>query len=415
MLGIAAAAQFMSAPGQSYSVAAFKDPMREGLGLSETDYSLAYGFATVLSACLVPFVGRLVDRFGARILLPLIALGLGSACFCMARIESLTGLYLAFSFVRSLGQGALTLVSVWLVGEWFQRRRGMATAIAGLGGGVSVMTIPLFNHYLITRYGWDTAWIVLAVLVWGILVVPSIMLVRDRPEDLGLHPDGIDPEAAPAVGSPREAATSRGPVITPPEASWTVGEALRNATFWKLLTVPATAGLVGTGLVFHQVALLGSHGLTATSALAMMAVQAGFATILTFPVGWLTDRFASRHILFGGMLILAMAILLVMRMPATWLAIVYALLLGLNGSIMRCTATVVWINYYGRAHQGAVRGVVWAVMILASALGPLPLALSIDHFDSYDPALYVFLSLPLIAAVAVRTARPPRRPTNQHA
>ena len=406
MLGIAAAAQYMSAPGQSYSVAAFKDPMREGLGLSETEYSLAYGFATVLSACLVPFVGRCVDRFGARIMLPLIAAGLGSACLCMSRIESLTGLYLAFSFVRILGQGALTLVSVWLVGEWFQRRRGMATAIAGLGGGVSVMTIPLLNHYIIAEYGWNTAWVVLAVLVWAILVLPGIVLVRDRPEDLGLHPDGIDPEAA----LPVEGKASRGPVITPPEASWTVSEALRDSTFWKLLTVPATAGLVGTGLVFHQVALLGSHGLTATSALAMMSVQAGFATILTFPIGWLTDRFASRYILFGGMLVLAMAILLVMRMPATWLAIVYALLLGLNGSIMRCTATVVWINYYGRTHQGAVRGVVWAVMILASALGPLPLAVSIDHFDSYGPALVAFLSLPLIAAVAVWSAHPPTRP-----
>ena len=92
------------------------------------------------------------------------------------------------------------------------------------------------------------------------------------------------------------------------------------------------------------------------------------------------------------------------------MAIVYALLLGLNGSIMRCTATVVWINYYGRTHQGAVRGVVWAVMILASALGPLPLALSIDHFDSYGPALVAFLGLPLIAAVAVWGARPPTRP-----
>jgi MFS family permease len=243
--------------------------------------------------------------------------------------------------------------------------------------------------------------------------LPSIVLVRDRPEDLGLHPDGIDPQASPPIGTLHEGRATSGPVITPTEASWTVGEALRSATFWKLLTVPATAGLVGTGLVFHQVALLGSHGLTATWALAMMSVQAGFAMLLTIPIGWLTDRIASRHILFGGMLTLALAILLVMRMPATWVVVVYALLLGLNGSILRCTATVVWINYYGRTHQGAVRGVVWAVMILASALGPLPLALSIDRFGSYDPALYIFLSLPLIAAVAVRTAHPPRRPTDR--
>ena len=164
MVGVAAAGQYLSAPGQSYSVAAFKDPMRLDLGLSETDYSLAYGFATVLSACLLPVVGRLVDRFGARIMLPVIAAGLGCGCFLMSAVDSLGSLYLGFSMVRCLGQGALSLASVWLVGEWFERRRGMATAVAGLGGGLSVMTVPLINNWLIMHYGWESAWSVLALV-----------------------------------------------------------------------------------------------------------------------------------------------------------------------------------------------------------------------------------------------------------
>lgn len=72
MLAISGAGQFMSAPGQSYSVAAIKDPMRTDLGISETDFALAYGCATLLSAALLPFFGRQIDRFGARIMLPLI-------------------------------------------------------------------------------------------------------------------------------------------------------------------------------------------------------------------------------------------------------------------------------------------------------------------------------------------------------
>jgi MFS family permease len=241
MLGIAAAAQFMSAPGQSYSVAAFKDPMQTGLTLSETQFSLAYGVATVLSACLLPFVGRLIDRTGARVMLPVIATGLGFGCLLMSRIESLVGLYLGFGVVRSLGQGALSLLSVWIVGEWFSRRRGIATAIAGLGGGLSVMMIPLLNNWVIIHYGWETAWIVLAIGAWGILVLPALLLLRDRPEDLGLHPDGIDLALAPA---PARQPTQE---HLPTDESWKVGEVLRDRTFWKLLAVPATSGLVGTG------------------------------------------------------------------------------------------------------------------------------------------------------------------------
>lgn len=430
MLGIAAAAQYMSAPGQSYSVAAFKDPMRAGLGVTETDYSLAYTFATIVSACLLPFVGRLVDRHGARAMLPLIATGLGCGCWGMSQVDSLPGLYLGFGVVRSLGQGALSLVSVWIVGEWFERRRGIATALAGLGGGISVMTIPLINIWLIEHYSWETAWQGLAYGVWGLLILPSLFLLRDRPEDVGLLPDGDDPvislsDESPAV-PPHQAEHSKdaetnssssvsGPAITAYEDSWTVSEALRDPTFWKLLSVPAAAGLVGTGLVFHQVALLGLHGLTPTSALLMMTLQAGFATVMQFPVGWLTDRVPSRYLLAAAMTALAAANALIIDMPAPWMAGLYAILMGTNGSVMRSTATVVWVNYYGRAHQGAVRGVSWAVMILAAALGPLPLAVSIDHFGSYVPALVIFLALPIAAGVAVWTAHPPVRTTDSQA
>jgi MFS family permease len=405
MLSISAAAQYMSAPGQSYSVATFKGPMQGELAVSETDYSLAYSVATVLSACLLPFVGRSVDRFGARIMLPLIAVGLGCGCWLMSTVDSLPDLYVGFGVVRSLGQGALSLVSVWIVGEWFERRRGIATAIAGLGGGISVMTIPLFNVWMIEHYDWQTAWQGLAIGVWGLLVIPGIFLLRNRPEDLGLRPDGDLSEE----DARTKTAAANGPQITSYEDSWTVHEVLRDPTFWKLLSVPATSGLVGTGLVFHQVTLLGQHGLTPKQAVWMMTLQAGFATVMQFPVGWVTDRVPSRYLLAAAMGALATANALMINMPFVWLAGVYAILLGLHGSVMRSTANVVWINYYGRAHQGAVRGVSWAVMILAAALGPLPLALSIDHYHSYTPALVMFLVLPVSAAAAVWTARPPKR------
>lgn len=406
IVGIAAFTQFLSAPGQSYSVAVFKDPMRAGLGLTETQYSLAYGFATLVSACLLPFVGRLLDRWGARIMLPLVAAGLAIACFCMSQIHTLTGLYIGFSFVRSLGQGALTLISVWMVGEWFERKRGRATALAGFGSVFSVMIIPLLSSWLITNYGWKNGWVFYAVSVAVCLILPGILLVRNHPEDLNLHPDGIDPASEPEIET--DGKQTKGPMITATIESWTVRQVLRDPTFWKLLAVITTHSLVGTGLIFHQIALLGSHGVPSKWAIGMMSFQAICATILMFPAGWLTDRLPSRYILFFSMICLSLANLIVLTMPAIWMVIIYALLLGMTGSIFRSTATVVWINYYGRMNQGAVRGVAWSMMILASALGPLPVAMSIDYFGSYNPVLYLFTILPLIAAAAVWTAHPPR-------
>ena len=110
------------------------------------------------------------------------------------------------------------------------------------------------------------------------------------------------------------------------------------------------------------------------------------------------------------MLLLASASALVWLLPAAWCAAVYAALLGLHGSILRSTGNAVWINYYGRRHQGSVRGVALSAMILAAAAGPLPLAWSIDRFQAYDLALLAFIAIPLAAAVFVWTAHPPDHP-----
>jgi MFS family permease len=419
MLGISAAAQFMSAPGQSYSVAAFKDPMQTGLGISETNFSLAYGFATVISGISLPYVGRLIDRLGARRLLPIIVLLLGGACVCMSWTSGLGSLYISFSLVRSLGQGALTLVSIWLVGEWFARRRGFATAMAGLGGSLSVMLFPLMNWWLIGQFGWQTGWLVLAGLVWGVLLVPSLFLIRDRPEELGLLPDG---DVAGLKSDPRPLASStdlpeihRMAVAVPASEprGWQVAEVLRETTFWKLLAVPATSGMVGTGLVFHAVSLLGSRGVPAAWALALISFQAAIATIVAIGAGMLTDRFPNRYLLAAAMLLLATSVAIVLVMPWTALAVVYAIMLGLHGSILRSTGMVVWMTYYGRAHQGEIRGVAMAVMILGAAVGPLPLALSADWFGSYTPALILFLIAPISASALVLTAGPPQMGTHE--
>lgn len=419
MVGISAAAQFMSAPGQSYSVAAFKEPMRASLGISETNYSLAYAVATLVSGVLLPFVGLMIDRLGARRVLPVIAALLGLACLGMSHVTGLGSLYLGFSFVRSLGQGALSLAAAWLVGEWFARRRGFATALSGLGGSLSVMFIPLLNVYLISHFGWQMGWTVLAFAVWSVLLLPSLFLVRDRPEELGLLPDGDE------VGRDPLFSTSQGrkedsrkedsriehsrtePSLVGQDSDWDVSSVLRDPTFWKLLAVPATSGMVGTGLVFHAVSLLGSRGVTAGWALALISFQAIVATCAALVAGWLTDRCQARYLLSTAMLLLALAGTTVLVMPLPIVGILYAMILGLHGSILRSTGMVVWLNYYGRKHQGAIRGIAMAVMVFAAAAGPLPLALSVDWFRTYDIALYGFIAIPVVAAGLVWTARPP--------
>ena len=414
VLGVAALGIFMSGPGQSYSVAAFIEQMLTDLKLSRTAYSSAYCVATLLGGLTLPLVGRLVDRYGARIMLPVVALLLGLACLWMASIRHLAALYVGFTMIRCLGQGALTLISTWLVGEWFQQRRGLAMGIMGLGGTMSVMAFPQVNHLLIAHFDWRTVWVVFAVGVWVVLVLPGLVLIRNRPEDLGLLPDGRragdknPPDQSNSGPIDRTVAVDNHQLAGwRVEDSWTVAEACRSSTFWKIIAVMSTSSMIGTGLVFHQVSLLGARGVSEMYALALLGLHAVVATFSSLVAGYLTDRIQSRYLLLASMVFFSSALFLLVLMPTPALAVLYSSLLGLHGGIMRSTGSAIWVNYFGRLHQGAIRGIVMSITIAAAALGPLPLALAKDQFGNYTLALSAFLLFPAVSAYFVWSARPP--------
>ncbi|MEO2016940.1 MAG: MFS transporter [Fuerstiella sp.] len=427
MLAIAAAATFMSAPGQSFSVAAFVDPMLVDLGIHRTNYSVAYMIATLIGGCLLPFVGRLVDRFGARLVLPIVATALGLACTWMSNVTGAVSLYVGFTMIRCLGQGSLTLIANWIVGEWFHTYRGRAAGICAVGGTASVLIIPQLNDYLIESYGWRDTWLMLGGAVLVTLVLPAALLLRDRPESLGLLPDGLFPEddnrTSPADDSDdrsevfrdepehQTSAAIASPIIDTDDESFTVREALCCSAFWKIAGVVATVSLVGTGLMFHQVSIVAEHGVSRSLALGSLGVQAGAATVSTLVAGYLIDRVQARYVLACSMLLEIFAILLLIFLPSTGWVTAYSALLGLHGGIIRSAGCIVWINYFGRKHQGAIQGVSMSIMVLAAALGPVPPALAHDLVGSYEPALWLFLILPALAGIAVLSAAPPTKPT----
>ena len=408
VLFIAALGMFASAPGQSFSVATFKEPMEASLKVTDTAFSAAYLVATLVSGACLPFVGRLTDRYGARLLLPIIALALGGACLWMSSVQSFMGIFIGFCLIRPLGQGSLTLVSSWLVGHWFEKRRGMAMGLLGLGGTLSVMCIPQINQYITTEFDWRTGWICLAIIVWAILVLPSIVFVRNRPEEVGLLPDGRMPDVA------KKPQTSLDPAETAAaefaiEHDQTVEEAWRHLTFWKLLLPLCTGALVGTGLVFHQVSIFAEAGLSVTTAVTTLSIQAAAASIGALLFGYLSDRFPERRLMAMAMVFLATAQLLLTSLNHVGLAAIYGMLLGTHGAILRTAGSAVWVNQYGRLHQGAIRGWVLTFQIVASALGPLPFALAKDYGGSYSMANWMLLVLPIGSAIAVWTAYPPKQ------
>lgn len=409
---LAALAQFMSGPGQSYSVAIFIDDMLLALKVNRTEFSIAYGIATLIGGFSLPFIGKALDKFGARIMLPLVALLLGLSCYGMSMVSGLLGIFICFAAIRSLGQGTLTLISTWMVSEWFAKRRGLATAIISVGGTASVFAFPHINSYVLDRFDWRMGWVVCAALVAGSLIIPGILFVRNRPEELGLKPDGLSAEQENLQETTSKPETVQEHLL-PDSESFTLAEAIKTTEFWKVSCVMGTSAMLGTGLNFHQISLLDELDISKVWAVNLIGFQAIVATLANLCSGYLCDKNYIRGLLISSMIGLTCCVSALLLMPVSWFVLFYSGFLGCQGGILRSAGTVIWPNYFGRLHQGAIRGMALSIMIVAAALGAIPLAISKDMTGQYQLGLLFLLVLPILSGFWVATLKRPSRGLNE--
>lgn len=400
VLPVAGLAMFISGPGQTYSFSVFVDPIIQETGWSRSTVSGLYTAGSLTASTAMLIVGRLLDRFGARVMLIAVGSLFGVGALWMSSVSNPFELYAGFAAMRLLGQGSLTLIPTTLIALWFVRLRGRVMAINSLGAVVSQATFPPLIFFLITAVGWRSAWVFVALIIWGVLLLPAFLLVRRTPESVGLLPDGdVAPEEGAGQGTTRAFS----------EVNLSLHEALRTRTFYLLLFADTSQSLISTALVFHQVSVITSKGLDAALAATIFTVMAPMALLGNFVAGFLTDKLPNRVVLAGAQGIIGSAMVTALLVSAPWHAIVYGALLGLGGGFFITTNAVIWPNYYGRRHLGSIRGIVTTVMVASAALGPWPFGVLFDLTGSYTSAILVFLALPLACALAALAAPPPRR------
>ena len=400
IIGIGALVGFSSGPGQSYIFGVFLDSLIEDTGLSRIAISSLYAIGTGLSAAMVFTVSRLADKYGARTTLIGAATGLGLACLAMSQATGALMVFLAFSALRALGQGSMTINATLLAAQWFVRRRGRAMAIMGLGFPISVAVLPTITRFLIDTIGWREAYAVLGIMVWVLVLPGAFFIIRNKPEDIGLHPDGADhpPLGEPVVPGLAEGGRDTRPVLT-------------SARFWLLAIPLASTSLVATGLIFHQTGIIAERGMSAGVAAGIFVPYAVASAGISLLAGDAADRFGPKAIFVISQLLLlaAMATTLVMGSPAT--AAIYGILVGSASGISRIVGAVTWAHFYGREGLGRVQGSATMVGITASALGPMPLAWLEQTFNGFGPGIVIMGILPILAMIAVVLAKPPGQPS----
>jgi MFS family permease len=397
MLGVAALGMFASGPGQSHIFSVFILPIGHDLGISHTSVSSAYALATLVAAFGLPWVGRLVDRYGVRPILLSVAVLLGFAAMAFGAVTGMVTLALGFAALRFLGQGSLMLCSANLVAQWFNRKRGFALSLMGLGFSLTMAAHPPLAQWLIDQLGWRAAWFWLGILTWLLLVPVVAILVESKPENLGLQPDGdADDHGDRAAG------------VQGADVGLTIGEAVRTPAFWIIALSLATFSMLVTGLFFHQVSIFQSAGLGPQMAAWVFPISA-LTMVLAMPVfGRLLDRVPTKPMFACAMLTMTAAMLALVSVDDAATAALYGIAFGINNAAVHTHMTYVWPRFFGRRHLGSIQGTSQTIAVVGASVGPLPLGVAFDLYGTYTGALLMLAGLPVLCSIAILLMRPPQ-------
>ncbi len=364
----------------------------------------AFSFGFLLSAIMSPLLGRLMDRAGPRLVMELGVLLLAAGLLLAPLTTEVWHLYATLGVL--LGGGSVCLgysgQSLFLP-NWFVRKRGLATGIAFAGVGVGSIILFPAMQLAIEAYGWRTACWTLGLLAL-VLLAPINLLLRKRPEDIGLLPDG---DAAPDAS----AAPKPSNVVDPAWASidWTLGRAMRTARFWWI-AIGYFLGLYAWYAVqVHQTKYLIEIGFSPTLA----AWALGFVSLVGIPgqiaLGHISDRIGREWVWTAGMLGFAACYLLLLALqviPSPVLLYLMVLAQGVLGyGVTSVFAAIVAEIFQGR-HYGTIFGTLMLVAISGGAMGPWLTGALFDAHGNYTLAFWIGVAASLASALTIWLAAP---------
>lgn len=396
--GLAIITGAMTGPGQTIGVSVAIDPLIAELGLSRPQVAAAYLIGTLTGAAALLPVGGWIDRVGARHAMRWIGMSFGIGLVVMAGVRGFVTLVIGFTLIRWLGQGSLSLVSSVAVIPWFDRRRGLVFGVKTTAVSALMSLTPLILGLAVAAYGLRTAWLLAAAAVWLVVIPIGHFGIVDRPSDIGQRPDGD--RRSGSVASLGAATTG---------TASTRSQAITQPRFVLMSAVLATTAMVGTGLNFHQISILGEAGLSATEAAAMFVPQV-FGTIAAGLVtGALADRLPARFLLTASMVLLICALAMVGSLEPGWQVVVYAVLLGAAGGTQFPLVPTVLPRWFGLTNIGGIQGIFMLVMVGASAVGPVTLVLLAETSLGYSGAAWWLTSIPLATGLGALWVTEPNR------
>ena len=392
-------------------------PISHQLGWSRTLIAGSVSAGALASLVLSPVVGWAIDRFGARPVLVVSVLVLGVAMISLAWATAPLTFYLAFAAGRIVFHTSAPIGASTVAARWFIRKRGRAIGMIFLFGAIGGVVFTMVASLVVESHGLKATWIAMGLVVLVFSVAPSLLLVAERPEDIGLLPDGEPPDSTDAekgagaivpVGVPDSPATVLPRAqMTADTDSWTLGEAVRTKTFWLLVFMGFASFFVHTSIGVHMGAYFRDVGLGATSAALAVSLSWSVSAVGSLIWGWVTDRIDVRYAYSGMFLFQAGSTLYLIFVGGTLGVFLASGLFGIVSAGTNVVPSVIYANYFGRSSLGRIRGLGEVGVLLGQATGPVIAGILFDLRGGYSTIFTAFVVLALVCSLLVLKARAP--------
>jgi MFS family permease len=376
-----------------YAFTVFVTPMQEDLGWSRAAMTGAFSLALLLSGLAGIPVGRWLDRYGPRLLMTLGSCAATLLVFTWAGVQHLTMFYLIWAGIGVTMAAVLYEPAFFVVATWFVHQRGRAlTVLTLLAGLASVIYIPLAG-WLVQRQGWRGALYTLAAVLAVSTIPLHAFVLRRRPADLGLIPEGT--KAALAERSVEGAET--------PGVS--MGVALRDAAFWWLSVAFFLGQLATAAVAVHLVPYLIDQSYApefAAVTTGLIGVMALPGRLLFTPLG---DRLPRQQVTAGLFLVQTLALLVLLLVRGVAGVYTFVVLFGMGFGAMTPARAALVADLYGPRHYGQINGVVALFVTASRALAPVSAGAIYDWVGHYQPMFWGLLVASAMATAAVLLVR----------
>jgi OFA family oxalate/formate antiporter-like MFS transporter len=388
----------------------FLKPLTAELGISRGVFSLLRSGEGIVGACLAPWVGTLVDRHGGRWLMAIGTAIVGVGYLFLGHVANFSQFAAIRLSLVTIGDALMgSLVINVVIAQWFVRRRGRAMAFTSMGVGFAKVCMPVVVAWLLLTFSWRETWMIFGVVTMVLLVAPALLVIRRRPEDMGLYPDGAS--EPPTTGGARAAGAKSGGEF--PSAGldviWTRTEAVRTSAFWLLVVTFGISSVGVTGLNLHVFPYITDIGHSPVVAATVMSVIASMQLASPLVWGLLVERMDARVVAMLRFVIQGIGLGLAISTGNIFCLYAGFFLygIGLGGNMV--LPDILWAHYFGRRSLGKIRGLGLLISQVLAAAGPPFFGFLFDLTGGYGLSFALFGCALLTSAVLSLLLRPPRK------